>query len=66
MKNCCGIGGLLFGHSYVARYSTGPVVGKVHLAFCTASELANLAESTKSRTYVHDICLRCGDIKKEK
>lgn len=62
MNNCPAESWLTKGHRYEARYSYGnPTVTKAWGG--AISTVPEIIESSKPRTYVHDICTRCGDIK---
>lgn len=52
-----------FGHKFEARYNIGePTLG--HVQYSRESDLAMLLEASKPRTYLHDICPRCGTVVK--
>ena len=55
------------GHNYEARYHYGEPTMDVNSVRGTASQIdamASLVRSTRTQTYVHDICTRCGHIVK--
>lgn len=63
MKKCNGPAGVLFGHNYQPRYSTGkPALTSVKASDGCVDDLLDLLEASKPSTYVHDVCTRCGDI----
>lgn len=52
------------GHWFSARYSYGPaVIPEGGIPYSPAvDELGDILERIKSRSYVHDICIRCGHV----
>lgn len=51
----------IFGHKYEARYSYGRPA-KIEIENVCEDGLVKVLEASKSRQYVHDICVRCGHI----
>jgi hypothetical protein len=69
MEDCCGMMGHWFGHNFEARYDVhekgeqDPIVGMFNHATyeSTAEGIKSVVpEKFKKRTYVHDVCTRCG------
>ena len=62
MQSCCKAATwLTFGHRYQPRFDYGlPTVTKAWGG--AVSTVPEIIESSKPRTYVHDICVRCGDV----
>lgn len=61
---CNGFIGLIFGHKYEARYSYGhPTLTKAG-SYWEAREVVAVLEASKLKTYVCDVCTRCGCIVK--
>lgn len=56
---CVGMLGRLFGHRFEARYSLGAPTGDIQGGLYGAVEIIN---ATKPKTYIHDVCVRCGKI----
>jgi len=59
-QECNSFIGRLFGHDYQPRYSTGPgdftgMKGSLHAC-------RTMMEEAKSKTYVCDVCTRCGKV----
>ena len=52
------------GHRFEARYNYGEprIKSMGESSNITAQELVNIINSTKSKTYIHDICVKCGKI----
>lgn len=50
-----------FGHHFEARYSYGPA-GQIKVEATLHGTLAEILEASKAKTYVHDVCVRCGKI----
>lgn len=61
MTPCTGILGRLFGHKYEARYSKSDS-RPFTLQGVPAPFIAEIMEASKSSTYHHDICCRCGHV----
>ena len=60
---CNGLAGLLFGHKYQPRYSTSePRLGPLTGNGVDGDFFLRAMETSKSKTYVHDVCVRCGAI----
>lgn len=54
-----------FGHKFVARYD----IGEPDLSMFTSlktRDMSGFVESMKPKTYVHDVCVRCGQIVERK
>lgn len=63
MNACKGLAGLIFGHKFQPRYSTGaPKVGELDVEDASPAFLLGFVEASKSKTYVHDVCVRCGAV----
>lgn len=63
MNKCNGLAGVLFGHSYQPRYTTGaPALTSVKAADGCPDDWVDLMESSKPKNYVHDVCTRCGAV----
>lgn len=70
MKPCLGIAGRLFGHQYEARFDsveeypyTGTRTLNVNGSPTTAAEIAEMFNNGGlTETYIHDVCVRCGDV----
>jgi len=62
-KNCKGIPGWLFGHKYEPRYDQqkGPIPNTIDRISGACPEAIEALMPVK-KTYVHDVCARCGDI----
>lgn len=60
MKTSCkGIIGALMGHAFVPRYSLGmPTITSITGG--SAGDTVRVVDASKPRTYVADVCTRCG------
>jgi len=54
-------GKLIGGCRFEPRYDYGPPVGSVDAAGRTTRSAISIIEATKPRTYVGDVCIRCGE-----
>ena len=70
MNKCKGLMGRIFGHKFEDRYDEEVGEGKlpdskqeIYIDSLICDGLPNIINSTKSckRTYVYDICTRCGE-----
>lgn len=52
----------LIGHKYQSRYDYGAPTGVIRGA---VDDPMLLIEASKPKTYVHDICVRCGNVIKK-
>lgn len=61
---CLGAVGLTNGHNYQPRYDEGEPVGLSDSVLFTTIDArkAEIIAASKSRTYVCDVCTRCGDV----
>lgn len=60
-RACRGLFGRLFGHKYQPRYTTGtPVLTNVKSHGGCPDDWIDFIEASKSSTYIHDVCVRCG------
>ncbi len=69
MQKCAGFFGWLFGHKYQARYDEQtkkglpPETGNRQIS---GEDIPGILEAMCSResscTYVHDVCVRCGNV----
>ena len=51
------------GHKYEARYDFGDSPGlKFEAQGITTEALQKLLDAYRSKTYIHDICTRCGNV----
>lgn len=57
---CVGLMGMLFGHKFEARYNTSSPT--LQTAKGEPKSLPELLEASKAKKYIHDVCVRCGDI----
>lgn len=65
MKDCKGLFGAIFGHSFSARYSYGPpMLGSIK--GYSAYDLVRLFEASSERKYEGEVCARCGQAMKDK
>lgn len=62
--NCIGWSGKVFGHNYEARYDTWYSAPTGDVGNIPAPFIEDILEASKERkkTYVHDICTRCGNV----
>jgi len=59
-SDCNGIGGWLWGHKYVARYDEQGYLPARKTTITDATPQQIRALRFEEKTYVHDICIRCG------
>lgn len=50
------------GHKFQGRYHSAPTLDSVDRG--SAEDIAELLRASKSMTYVHDVCVFCGEIRK--
>jgi hypothetical protein len=67
MNDCKGLAGLIFGHKFQPRYSTGaPTMAEVQVWDQDVDEAIRAIEASKAKTYIHDACVRCGAVTAER
>lgn len=49
-------------HKFEARYSLGEQALEGFKSRCTFDDIIQVIEASKSKTYIHDICIKCGKI----
>ncbi len=55
---------VIYGHKYEARYDSQPASGDFELDEATLEAFKAIAAYNTVKTYVQDICVRCGDVVK--
>ena len=60
--DCCGLIGKILGHKYVPRYDTSkPNISEQNFKLTSVRlDFDKILEELKSKTYVCDVCERCG------
>jgi len=59
-SDCNGIGGWLWGHKYQARFDEKDHLPPANYSIESIDLKGLKALRTEEKTYVHDICIRCG------
>lgn len=63
MERCKSLAGFILGHKFRARFHEGkPTIDNFRRG--SAHGICAIIEASKPLTYVHDICERCGEIRK--
>lgn len=59
IETCRGLTGMLFGHDFKPRYDEGPP-SQMNANMCSEYFMLEYMKESKPRTYVCDVCERCG------
>lgn len=59
MSGCRGLAGLIFGHKFTPRFDTG-MSTMTSVKNCSMYDAAMLIEASSPKSYVYDVCVRCG------